>query len=56
MLALLMLGVMDLAVMAIVAAVIAVEKLAPDPRPFVRLSGVAALVIGVIQLLRPIFF
>ena len=54
MLALLALGAMNLAVMAILAAVIAVEKLAPRPDLAVRLSGAAAFVLGIAMMLRPI--
>ena len=52
MLVLLVLGVMDLAVMAIVAVVIALEKLLPKPRPIVQLSGLAAIAIGLFIIFR----
>jgi predicted metal-binding membrane protein len=46
MLAQLVLGVMNLAVMALVAAVIALEKLAPRSEWIVRIIGAAAIVAG----------
>jgi predicted metal-binding membrane protein len=52
MLVLMVLGVMDLAVMAIVSVVIALEKLLPKPEPLVRLSGLAAIAVGLFMLLR----
>jgi predicted metal-binding membrane protein len=53
MLALLALGAMNPAMMVIVALVIAMEKLAPNPCLVVRLAGAAALVAGVAVILRP---
>lgn len=52
MLILLVLGIMNLAAMAIVASFIAVEKLAPRPLWWIRLSGSAAIMGGVATLLR----
>jgi len=46
MLVLLALGTMNLLVMILVAATIAMEKLMPRPEPLVRLFGIAAIVIG----------
>ena len=40
-------GVMNLAWVAILAIVVLVEKILPDGRGFGRLSGVAALAVGV---------
>jgi predicted metal-binding membrane protein len=54
MLALLALGAMNLAAMAIVTLVISLEKLLPRPLPFVRLSGALAIIIGAAMLLRPL--
>ena len=53
--ALVVLGAMNLATMVIVAAVIAMEKLAPRPDMVVLLSGAAALIIGLTMMLRPMF-
>jgi predicted metal-binding membrane protein len=50
MLALLAVGAMSLAVMALVAALIAMEKCAPKPEPVVRLSGMLALVAGTVMI------
>jgi predicted metal-binding membrane protein len=55
MLVLLVLGVMDLAVMAIVAVVIALEKLFPKPEPIIWLSGLAAMAVGLVMLMRAFF-
>ena len=52
MLAQLVLGVMNLAVMAPVAAVIALEKLAPRSEWIVRIIGVAAIVGGAVVVVR----
>ncbi len=52
MLALLVLGAMNLAVMALIAAVIAVEKLMPKPEPVVRILGVALAITGTVMVLR----
>jgi predicted metal-binding membrane protein len=52
MLVLLVLGVMDLAVMAIVSVIIALEKLLPRPEAFVRTAGLAVIAMGIILLLR----
>ena len=46
MLALLVLGTMNLAVMVVIAAEIAMEKLMPKPGPVVRVSGVVAVAAG----------
>jgi predicted metal-binding membrane protein len=47
MVALLVLGSMNLLVMALIAVVIAMEKLMPNPKLFVRLFGVIAVVAGI---------
>jgi predicted metal-binding membrane protein len=52
MLALLALGAMNLTVMILIAATIATEKLVPKPEPFVRIFGIAALIIGAIAIAR----
>jgi hypothetical protein len=46
---------MDLAVMAIVAVVIALEKLFPKPEPIIWLSGLAAMAVGLVMLMRAFF-
>jgi hypothetical protein len=55
MLALLALGTMNLAAMAIVTLVISLEKLLPRPLPIVRLSGTLAIIVGAAMLLRPLW-
>jgi predicted metal-binding membrane protein len=55
MLVLMVLGVMDLAVMAIVSVVIAIEKLFPKPEPIVWLSGLAAMTVGLFMLIGAFF-
>jgi predicted metal-binding membrane protein len=52
MLALLVLGAMDLAIMILIAVLIALEKLAPRPELVVRVSGAAGLLLGVMIMLR----
>jgi len=52
MLALLVLGAMNLAVMVLIAAVIAMEKLMPKPEPVVRILGVALAISGMILIVR----
>jgi len=54
MLTLLVLGAMNLTVMAIIAALIALEKLMPKPEWIVQLSGLAALSAGLFMILRPL--
>ncbi len=44
------LGIMNLALMAILASIIALEKLAPRPEPFVKLSGLTAMIAGLIMI------
>jgi predicted metal-binding membrane protein len=51
MLALLVLGAMNLTVMALIAAVITLEKLAPNPELVARISGSMALLLGVAMML-----
>jgi len=53
MLALLVLGAMDLAVMAVIAAVITIEKLLPYPERTVRIFGFIALLAGTFMLVWP---
>ena len=48
----LVLGVMNLGVMALVAAVIAVEKLLPRTQMIVRLTGAAAIILGIVLATR----
>jgi predicted metal-binding membrane protein len=48
----LVLGAMDLTVMAIVAAVIALERLLPRPEPIVRMTGMFAVVTGTVLIGR----
>ena len=55
MLVLPVLGVMDLAVMAVVAVVIALEKLLPKPGPIVQLSGLAVMAVGLFMLIHTFF-
>jgi predicted metal-binding membrane protein len=52
MLALLVLGAMNLAVMTVIAAVITTEKLLPYPERTARLFGVIAFLAGIIVLVR----
>jgi len=52
MLALLVLGAMNLTVMVLITAVIALEKLISKPEPVVRILGVALAVIGAIFIVR----
>lgn len=47
MVALLVLGSMNLLVMTLIAVVIAMEKLMPNPKLFVRIFGVVAVVMGI---------
>ena len=54
MLILLILGAMNLLVMIAVAAVIASEKLLPNPKPIVRLVGVTSVVAGIITVIRSV--
>jgi len=55
MLALLMLGAMNLAVMVIIAAVIAAEKLLPRPEFTARVFGAIALAVGTAILIRVLY-
>jgi predicted metal-binding membrane protein len=52
MLALLALGAMNLTVMILIAATIATEKLVSKPELFVRIFGIAALIIGAIAIVK----
>jgi len=52
MLALLVLGSMNLTVMTVVTALIAMEKLMPTPEPIVRFSGVAIATTGAVVIAR----
>jgi predicted metal-binding membrane protein len=52
MLILLALGMMNPAVIVLVALVIAIEKLMPNPERFVRLSGIVAVIAGLIIISR----
>jgi len=52
MLALLALGVMDLALMTVVALAITAERVLPRPVPVARVTGVVALVAGAVWLAR----
>jgi predicted metal-binding membrane protein len=54
MLALLVLGAMNLAVMTIIAAVITIEKLLPYPERTVRIFGIIALLAGTFALIRAV--
>ena len=47
---LLALGAMNLMVMILIAATIATEKLVSQPELFVRIFGIAALIIGAIAI------
>ena len=55
MLSLLALGAMNLTVMAIIAVVIAMEKLIPKPELVVRISGIVAVCVGLVMMMRPLF-
>jgi len=55
MLALLVLGTMNLFFMTAVAGVIALEKLFPRPKPVVFLTGILAIVAGTAILVRALF-
>jgi predicted metal-binding membrane protein len=55
MLTLLALGAMNLTVMAIIAVVIAMEKLMPKPELVVRISGIVAVCSGLVMMVRPLF-
>jgi predicted metal-binding membrane protein len=52
MLALLVLGAMNLTVMILIAATIATEKLVSKPELFVRIFGIAALIAGAVAIAR----
>jgi predicted metal-binding membrane protein len=52
MLALLALGAMNLTVMILIASTIATEKLVSKPELFLRIFGIAALIIGAIAIVR----
>jgi predicted metal-binding membrane protein len=52
--ALLVAGVMDLRVMAVVTAAISVERLAPRPRRFARATGVLVVAIGLVAIARAV--
>jgi predicted metal-binding membrane protein len=52
MLALLVLGAMNLKVMILIAATIATEKLVSKPEPFVRIFGIAALITGAVAIAK----
>lgn len=56
MLMLLILGAMRLTIMVLIAALIAIEKLAPKPELVIRLSGSAVIMVGLIMLFRPAWF
>jgi predicted metal-binding membrane protein len=53
---LLALGMMDPAVIVLVAALIAMEKLMPKPELIVRLSGIIAVIVGLILISRLVLF
>jgi predicted metal-binding membrane protein len=55
MLALLALGAMNLGVMTLVAAVIAMEKLMPKPKLLVRCFGIVAVMVGMAMASRALF-
>jgi hypothetical protein len=50
MLVLLALGMMNPAVIVLVAVVIAMEKLMPKPERIVRLSGIIAVIVGLMMI------
>ncbi len=52
MLAMLVLGAMDVTVMVVVAMVIALEKIMSKPEWVVRISGAAAVVLGTVMIVR----
>ncbi len=52
MMILLVTGMMDLGIMAIVAAAITIERLAPRPERVARLIGVASMVVGALVIAR----
>jgi predicted metal-binding membrane protein len=52
MMVLLVTGVMNLAAMAMVAAAITVERLAPRPRLVARISGVMVIAAGALAIAR----
>jgi predicted metal-binding membrane protein len=56
MVALLVLGSMNLLVMVLIAVVIAMEKLMPNPKLFVRIFGVVAVVAGIAMTSRALSF
>ena len=56
MLALLVLGAMNLTVMVVIAGVISAEKLLPWPEKLVRVFGVVALLTGLIVIVKSLFF
>jgi Predicted metal-binding integral membrane protein (DUF2182) len=56
MLALLVLGAMNLTVMVVIAGVIAAEKLLPWPEKVVRVFGLLALLAGLIVIVKSLFF
>jgi predicted metal-binding membrane protein len=49
---LIVVGVMDLAAMAIVTAAITVERLAPNPERTARAAGILALAAGALVIVR----
>jgi predicted metal-binding membrane protein len=55
MLALLVLGAMNLTLMAIITGIIAVEKLLPRPEQSARLFGAVALLLGLAILVQRAF-
>jgi predicted metal-binding membrane protein len=52
MLAMLVLGAMNLTVMILIAATITTEKLVSKPEPFVRIFGIAGLITGAVAIAR----
>ncbi len=54
MLALFVVGVMDLRAMVLIAAAITLERLAPRPRLYARAAGLAILAIGVVAIARAV--
>jgi predicted metal-binding membrane protein len=55
MLTMVALGAMNLTVMTIVASLIAMEKLLPKPEMVVRISGIAAVGVGLFMMAQPLF-
>ena len=53
---LLALGMMNPAVIVLVTAVIAMEKLMPKPELIVRLGGIIAVIVGLIMISRLVLF